>query len=160
MLSFIHLSSPSLRLLEPVFSAPSSLGSFADFPNGMGPLPLSTPRVAGVPLFPEFDCTLPTVDQEFQSNVPVPQEFMKVGMEVPELFHYLKKPKETDAFADLVHSAMIRLSRLTSASSLCFGLELYQRGYSGYLLLIRHCARQANTLLIRSEGKSEGRGTN
>lgn len=119
----------------------------------MGPLPLSTPRVAGVPLFPEFDCT---VDQEFQSNVPVPQEFMKVGMEVPELFHYLKKPKETDTFADLSHSAMIRLSRLTSASSLCFGLELYQRGHSGYLLLIRHCARQANTLLIRSEGRVRG----
>ena len=69
-------------------------------------------------------------------------------MEVPELFHYLKKPKETDTFADLARLAMIRLSRLTGTSSLCFGLELYQRGNTGYLLLIRHGARQGNMLLI------------
>lgn len=81
---------------------------------------------------------------------------MNEVMEVPELFHYLKKPKETDAFADLAHVAVIRLSRLPSASSLCFGLDLYQCGSIGYLLLIRYCARQGNMLLINQKGRVRG----
>lgn len=111
-------------------------------------LPPSTHTVLAVYLFAGFYTTLPTVDQEFEPQVPGPWWFTNVVMEVPELFHYLKKPKETGTFADLAHLAVIRLSRLPSTSSLCFGLELYQRGEAGYLLLIRHRARQGNMSLI------------